>query len=631
VNQPTETTDFDPYRVWLGIPKDQQPPNHYRILGLEVFESDLVVIQEAADRQTTHLRTKQTGKHVALSQKLLQEVALASTCLLSAPQKSKYDEQLRAKLAQASVARRPGPAAYGSGVPGPARGDYPAQNPPPQQPASTHPSPGLGAVPSAPLPLRTATVKPLGPATRPPRKVAPAPDSFDWVQFLTTLSLPKDPTQFTMLMTGVAAGVVLVVVVSLVMIRSVWNTTKPPTADGPPQPGAEEVAEAQDVPKFDLRPTLPVPENIPPPPEFGPPRNPPTGVAPADPPPLATSPAPRSTDDGPSVTRPAIDEVLPPPVPDPPPSAGATSYQKGREALLFAHEQLRFLGEHLLQERYRSLVQGVEQELQQVLDGTHPRVNVPPTMEASWPKLQAMLQLEVNNPFAANVAKAPKSNPPPLAAILMEPGMYIGRRSGTGLGMVTPWHEAFDRFIAELCQIANSLAESDPPGHDFLLVTAVKCRQQQFSCAQGQRTYSSMLSYWNELGMREVRFHVAQPADRMRVERALAPLFESVGLFETESPRFHDDCRKQFVESGTSGRVLFDLQPDGSWLQHRPDGSVVKHFEVLRTPTTIQLIQEDADVLTHLGLHLSTVWDRTSSPPTGAQEQSFFGQWQSLP
>jgi hypothetical protein len=209
--------------------------------------------------------------------------------------------------------------------------------------------------------------------------------------------------------------------------------------------------------------------------------------------------------------------------------------------------------------------------------------------------------------------------------------MYIGRRSGTGLGMVTPWHEAFDRFIAELCQIANSLAESDPPGHDFLLVTAVKCRQQQFSCAQGQRTYSSMLSYWNELGMREVRFHVAQPADRMRVERALAPLFESVGLFETESPRFHDDCRKQFVESGTSGRVLFDLQPDGSWLQHRPDGSVVKHFEVLRTPTTIQLIQEDADVLTHLGLHLSTVWDRTSSPPTGAQEQSFFGQWQSLP
>jgi hypothetical protein len=434
-----------------------------------------------------------------------------------------------------------------------------------------------------------------------------------------------------MLMTGVAAGVVLVVVVSLVMIRSVWSTAKPPTADVPLQAGVEDVAEAQEVPKFDLRPTLPVPENVPPPPEFVPKRNPLAGDVPADPPGFATSPSPPTTDHVPNIAGRAGEKSLPPAVPDPPPSAAATPYQQGREALLFAHTQLQFLKEHLLQEQYRTLVQGVEQELQQALEGTHPRVNVPPTMETSWPKLQAALQVEIGNPFVASLAKDPKSTPPPLAIILMEPCTSVNRRAGTGLGLVTPVHEAFDRFIAELCQVAVALAESDPRGHDFLLVTAVNCRQQQFSCAQGRRTYSSMLQGWNDLGIRELCVNIAHPADRGNVERAFHPLFESLRLFKTESPRFHDDCRKQFVESGPEARPLFELQTDGSWLQHRADGTVVKHFEVLRTPTTIQLIQEDADVLTHLGLYLGTVWDRTSSPTGNTQESTFFGQWQALP
>jgi hypothetical protein len=25
---------FDPYHVWLGIPPHEQPPNHYRLLGI---------------------------------------------------------------------------------------------------------------------------------------------------------------------------------------------------------------------------------------------------------------------------------------------------------------------------------------------------------------------------------------------------------------------------------------------------------------------------------------------------------------------------------------------------------------------------------------------------------------------
>lgn len=40
---------FDPYHKWLGIPPKAQPPNHYRLLGLELYEDDLEVIVAAAD------------------------------------------------------------------------------------------------------------------------------------------------------------------------------------------------------------------------------------------------------------------------------------------------------------------------------------------------------------------------------------------------------------------------------------------------------------------------------------------------------------------------------------------------------------------------------------------------------
>jgi hypothetical protein len=33
--------EFDPYHRWLGIPPNQQPANLYRLLGIELFESDL--------------------------------------------------------------------------------------------------------------------------------------------------------------------------------------------------------------------------------------------------------------------------------------------------------------------------------------------------------------------------------------------------------------------------------------------------------------------------------------------------------------------------------------------------------------------------------------------------------------
>jgi hypothetical protein len=86
---------FDPYHKWLGIPPEEQPPHHYRLLGIRLFENDADVIDTAADRQMSHLRSYQSGPHSPLSQKLLNEVAAVRLCLLNAQRKAAYDQQLR--------------------------------------------------------------------------------------------------------------------------------------------------------------------------------------------------------------------------------------------------------------------------------------------------------------------------------------------------------------------------------------------------------------------------------------------------------------------------------------------------------------------------------------------------------
>ncbi len=49
-------TDFDPYHEWLGIPPEDQPANHYRLLGLELFEADWHVIESTSLKQIAHIR-----------------------------------------------------------------------------------------------------------------------------------------------------------------------------------------------------------------------------------------------------------------------------------------------------------------------------------------------------------------------------------------------------------------------------------------------------------------------------------------------------------------------------------------------------------------------------------------------
>lgn len=87
--------DFDALHLWLGIPPEERPASHYRLLGLAEFESNLDVIESAVDQRMAFVRQKAVGKRVAKSQEILGLLASARVCLLDPQEKSKYDQQLR--------------------------------------------------------------------------------------------------------------------------------------------------------------------------------------------------------------------------------------------------------------------------------------------------------------------------------------------------------------------------------------------------------------------------------------------------------------------------------------------------------------------------------------------------------
>ena len=88
---------FDPYHKWLGIPHQEQPPHHYRLLGINLFEGDPDVIESAANRQTAHVRTYCDGPHQEAAQQILDELAAARLCLLDPVSRQAYDRELRAE------------------------------------------------------------------------------------------------------------------------------------------------------------------------------------------------------------------------------------------------------------------------------------------------------------------------------------------------------------------------------------------------------------------------------------------------------------------------------------------------------------------------------------------------------
>ena len=137
--------EFDPYHKWLGIAPKDQPPHHYRLLGIDAFEDDRDVIDAAANRVMSYLKELASGDDAAYSQKLLNEVAQARLSLLNREKKAAYDKELKPKLSPKKLPPRKKPEAP------------PAKELPPPSPLPM--SPPKAAAPAQALPVAVRVEK----------------------------------------------------------------------------------------------------------------------------------------------------------------------------------------------------------------------------------------------------------------------------------------------------------------------------------------------------------------------------------------------------------------------------------------------------------------------------------------
>ena len=124
---------FDPYHIWLGIPPEEQPADHYRLLGIARFEAEPRVITLAAQRQMAHVKMFAVGAYAQLSQDVLNQLARAKLCLLNPARKARYDLVLREGLIAATEMAQPA-------FKGP--GEKPHRPPPPLRAAKSEPRRG---------------------------------------------------------------------------------------------------------------------------------------------------------------------------------------------------------------------------------------------------------------------------------------------------------------------------------------------------------------------------------------------------------------------------------------------------------------------------------------------------------
>ena len=86
---------FDPYLEWLGIPVAEQPPDHYRLLGVERFCADADAMADAADRLLLRVGAHQSGERSDTARRLLAELTAAKLCLCNPDTRAAYDAALK--------------------------------------------------------------------------------------------------------------------------------------------------------------------------------------------------------------------------------------------------------------------------------------------------------------------------------------------------------------------------------------------------------------------------------------------------------------------------------------------------------------------------------------------------------
>ncbi len=209
----SQTQTFDPYYTWLGIPPEEQPPNHYRLLGIKLFETNSDVIANAADQRVRHVRTYQSGKYADQSQEVLNKLSAARNCLLNPQTKTDYDEQLKKETKSAPAA--PAPAA--------------ARPKPAKLPvAQAIEDPGLGS----PMPMAA----PLG--GQPSPHMHPQPGMAPAYPGGPLQPAPAQGVPAWMILAGLGVGgLVMLVMVGIAVAMVMGNRSNPPIVSPGPNPG----------------------------------------------------------------------------------------------------------------------------------------------------------------------------------------------------------------------------------------------------------------------------------------------------------------------------------------------------------------------------------------------------------
>jgi hypothetical protein len=97
--------DPNVYELCLGIAHALQPPSHYRLLDVGLFESAPEIIQRAADRQALCVRTSGSAVRPDLLAALLAEIESARGVLSDPEAREQYDRHLCAATFPPAVAR----------------------------------------------------------------------------------------------------------------------------------------------------------------------------------------------------------------------------------------------------------------------------------------------------------------------------------------------------------------------------------------------------------------------------------------------------------------------------------------------------------------------------------------------
>ncbi|MBS0203219.1 MAG: formylglycine-generating enzyme family protein [Planctomycetes bacterium] len=88
----------NPYHFFLELSADNRNPDHYQLLGIPQFTSDLTVIRDAAVTRNSQLRGWDNTDYHDSADELLDEVVAALNVLESPAAKAEYDRQLSMSL-----------------------------------------------------------------------------------------------------------------------------------------------------------------------------------------------------------------------------------------------------------------------------------------------------------------------------------------------------------------------------------------------------------------------------------------------------------------------------------------------------------------------------------------------------